>query len=537
MATRQYIGARYVPKFVGDWDNTTAYEPLSIVLHNNASYTSKKQVPAGVLVTNTQYWVQTGSYNGFIQQLQHDIEVVDGKADDAKDAADAAKDEADIAVNQSMWHDKKVCVYGDSLSSEDNDEYWAYLTARDNTIQLTNRAVGGTTIDQTRNLIDSATDLATFDIIVIAHGTNEWQSSWGYNSIKYRFEATFNILKEKIASNPDCMVVIITPFYSYRNFGGTGTEANKAGMTIDMVNDAIAEVAYNYSYPVLNFYPLSSCNSSNYQTRLQDSSGIFVHEIGEFSEELSYIVERWDGTSYIPNKMSFACNMLSPIEFSEQSWQLTKAEYNAIPASMRDGICFCQIQNGASAYSLKRKLCKDEVYNIKFYSNNILACSVKNSTGTTVWMQVANANTEFKARFVPTADGEYYLYFNADPSVARTVVGGLVWCRADGCEVPQEWHPCEVGGATGSCSYKIDGDTLSFSSTSLTSMTAANILVMPLLHGIHDTFIPICGQSASSPSMTMGIIAGNGLQILRTAVGGVYMVSDVVKIKCYNFDI
>lgn len=44
-----YIGARYVPKVVGDWSADVAYEPLTIVLYQGASYTSKTYVPKGII--------------------------------------------------------------------------------------------------------------------------------------------------------------------------------------------------------------------------------------------------------------------------------------------------------------------------------------------------------------------------------------------------------------------------------------------------------------------------------------------------------
>ena len=77
MAVRQYIGARYVPKFyensdnTSEWRNGVIYEPLTIVTWNGNSYTSKKPVPANVgePSTNTEYWVATGLYNEQIQAI------------------------------------------------------------------------------------------------------------------------------------------------------------------------------------------------------------------------------------------------------------------------------------------------------------------------------------------------------------------------------------------------------------------------------------------------------------------------------------
>lgn len=72
-----YKGARYVPKFSdvneGQWTNTVGYEPLTIVLHEGNSYTSKQFVPVGVDIANTTYWALTGNFNGQIVSLQNTI--------------------------------------------------------------------------------------------------------------------------------------------------------------------------------------------------------------------------------------------------------------------------------------------------------------------------------------------------------------------------------------------------------------------------------------------------------------------------------
>lgn len=72
-----YIGARYVPKFDGDYDSTKTYEPLTIVNWGGASYTSKRTVPAGILPSDNNYWAMTGNYNGQIAHLQQEIDAHD----------------------------------------------------------------------------------------------------------------------------------------------------------------------------------------------------------------------------------------------------------------------------------------------------------------------------------------------------------------------------------------------------------------------------------------------------------------------------
>lgn len=82
MATRQYIGARYVPKFyenssgTAEWRSGVIYEPLTIVTWNGNSYTSKKVVPAtvGDPSSNSEYWVATGVFNEQVESLRQEVE-------------------------------------------------------------------------------------------------------------------------------------------------------------------------------------------------------------------------------------------------------------------------------------------------------------------------------------------------------------------------------------------------------------------------------------------------------------------------------
>lgn len=82
MANRQYIGARYVPKFFdgengsSEWVNGVSYEPLTIVTYLGNSFTSKKPVPSsiGSPNNNPEYWANTGNYNAQVQKLQEDVE-------------------------------------------------------------------------------------------------------------------------------------------------------------------------------------------------------------------------------------------------------------------------------------------------------------------------------------------------------------------------------------------------------------------------------------------------------------------------------
>lgn len=78
---RQYIGARYVPKFFQgvngspEWVAGLAYEALTIVTYLGNSFTSKVPVPAGVgnPADNPTYWVNTGNYNAQVDAYREEV--------------------------------------------------------------------------------------------------------------------------------------------------------------------------------------------------------------------------------------------------------------------------------------------------------------------------------------------------------------------------------------------------------------------------------------------------------------------------------
>lgn len=67
LINRQYVGARYVPKIMGEWNKALQYEAFSIVTHLGNSFTSKVPVPVNIDITNTDYWVNTGNYNAQVE--------------------------------------------------------------------------------------------------------------------------------------------------------------------------------------------------------------------------------------------------------------------------------------------------------------------------------------------------------------------------------------------------------------------------------------------------------------------------------------
>ena len=77
---KQYIGSRYVPIFGRkgedsiEWNDTKPYEPLTVVLNQGNSYTSRQYVPVGVKITNQAYWANTGNYNAQVEQYRAEVQ-------------------------------------------------------------------------------------------------------------------------------------------------------------------------------------------------------------------------------------------------------------------------------------------------------------------------------------------------------------------------------------------------------------------------------------------------------------------------------
>lgn len=72
LINRQYVGARYVPKVMGEWNKALQYEALSIVTYLGNSFTSKVPVPANIDISNKNYWVNTGNYNAQVEAYRQE---------------------------------------------------------------------------------------------------------------------------------------------------------------------------------------------------------------------------------------------------------------------------------------------------------------------------------------------------------------------------------------------------------------------------------------------------------------------------------
>lgn len=71
----KYVGNRCIPMPMGNWDKNKEYESLSVVLASNGdSYTSKKNVPKGIELSNTEYWAISSRFNAQLEVQKQRID-------------------------------------------------------------------------------------------------------------------------------------------------------------------------------------------------------------------------------------------------------------------------------------------------------------------------------------------------------------------------------------------------------------------------------------------------------------------------------
>lgn len=119
----QYIGSRYVP-LMGrkgsntiEWDNKAPYEPLTIVLHNGNSYTSRQYVPTGIDINNNEYWANTGNYNAQIEQYRQEVATFNQRITDNKTTADNALSLAQTNKQNITLNDDDITAINNNLDA------------------------------------------------------------------------------------------------------------------------------------------------------------------------------------------------------------------------------------------------------------------------------------------------------------------------------------------------------------------------------------------------------------------------------------
>lgn len=297
---RQYIGARYVPKFYEgsngtEWDANHIYEPLTIVTYLNNSYTSKKNVPASVgnPMANPEYWVATGNYNAQIQEYKAEV---DAMAIEVEKIVNSVK-----GGTLEKFRDKKIYVIGDSISDETTYQpNWVdYLTTVMATVNATviNASITGS------SLVGWATDpSAPFptdgDVYIVALGVNDFQGQFSIYDIRNAF-ATF---ATRLVS-ADTEVFYLSPIKTYG-------EARLTKYTpLSAYRKMFETFATSLGMHVISGFDMTLLNVLNQTTYLADT----LHPASVFAPIFC---------QYIVDNMCSSTSSFSPVENYRKSCEL-----------------------------------------------------------------------------------------------------------------------------------------------------------------------------------------------------------------------
>lgn len=243
---RQYVGARYVPVFADplEWSDAIGYEPLTVVLHEGNSYTSRQSVPVGIDIGNATYWAETGNYNAQIEAYRQEVLAYDGRIT-ANANAIAAETQARINGDNALTlridslskqtpvqkeNGRNAVFIGDSFMAPTTSypQKLAYFTAQLMGWTMYNYAYGGSGwVDEASaamnfyHQIQKAAQqisipVADVDYIVIGGGFNDWNdpTPLTYDQL---YSAAIQTIKEARAQFPNAQIIAIPMMF--RNYG------------------------------------------------------------------------------------------------------------------------------------------------------------------------------------------------------------------------------------------------------------------------------------------------------------------------------
>lgn len=234
---RQYIGARYVPKFMGTYDPTQLYEALSVVDNGSGtSYISKVPVPVGTPLTDSDYWAIYGASSGAIINLQAQVDVLKtdmltAQSDIESLETDVDDAETDIANLQSDVNnlnprvkalERNIIVIGNSYVGTTGNQVAKELEeCFKNAYEYHGGGAGFVAYTDHSTVFEDYLDDAIADsafnndtitdiIFVSAMGDTRAYTENNSNYIT-ALETTLNSIKNKVATNfPNCKFISIT---------------------------------------------------------------------------------------------------------------------------------------------------------------------------------------------------------------------------------------------------------------------------------------------------------------------------------------
>lgn len=199
---------------------------------------------------------------------------------------------------------KKILAYGDSITS--NGQYLNYAVQKLG-IVLTNQGISNTTMTPSSNPVsngdlfskfnNTCPDLSSYDVITIAHATNDLSSNIPIGTIgtigqdsfdTNTFYGAYRHVIETITKNyPNIRIMLCTPIHKRVANEPSDINANSAGHKLKDYVDSIRNIAEMYSLQVCDFYRDCGINYYNYASFMPD--GVHPNDAGGILMGKTYV--------------------------------------------------------------------------------------------------------------------------------------------------------------------------------------------------------------------------------------------------------
>lgn len=265
-----YIGARYVPIFGGEWDNSKTYEPLVIVTNQGNSYTSVTFVPTGIDINNTTYWALTGNYNAQVEQYRQEVAQVSERQDtteaEVNQIQESIKELPELDDVYTRLKGKTIVVVGDSLTIGNGEALghtWVEQIAERYNCTTYNYGVSGSKIcsggsgsldtDMINRVPSILAERPTCDYFILSGGANDKNQnaplgSTNSDANNQVIGATKNIIKMvRSKYGASCKILTITTCHRY-------DDTNELGLTEYAYVDAVIRASNSLGVPSFNAY-------------------------------------------------------------------------------------------------------------------------------------------------------------------------------------------------------------------------------------------------------------------------------------------
>lgn len=309
MAVREYVGARYVPIFADQpWTNTLAYEPLTVVLYQGNSYTSRQYVPVGIDISNEEFWAETGNYNAQVEAYRKEVSnVVD-------------------ALNEKVDKFTDVVWIGDSYVQANSlsDKSKRFSTVVSNKLGLTehNYAVGGsgystgTTFEQqaVTAVNDTSYDHDKVQYVFVCGGRNDAFANPNWTSTQIGTSVQ-NCIVKLVAGYKNAKIVIVPMLFDaetlpgsyYRWYQGILQNANQQVWGV---------IRYGYSWLTGNYNYILEDNVHPSETgHAVISHYIYNYLTGSFAQREDSYFEIIRNTEIVSNGGNFTLNNIGVTAF------------------------------------------------------------------------------------------------------------------------------------------------------------------------------------------------------------------------------